>query len=946
MDQVSYIGESLWIGQIGHFAIVLSFVTALLAAYSFIKDRFSSTSESTWKKLGRTAFYIHSISVFTLIGLIFFAMYFQKYEYKYVFEHVSPELPMRYILSAFWEGQEGSFMLWMFWHIILGVILIRSKYKMESPVMFVLVLCQAILASMLLGFHIPWGDTMIKIGSNPTVLLRNVMEAPIFTNADYLSLIKGNGLNPLLQNYWMTIHPPTLFLGFALTIIPFGFAFGGLIKKDYTSWMPDAYKWSLFGAGILGIGILMGSFWAFEALSFGGYWNWDPVENASFVPWITLIAGLHTHLIAKHTGRGLRSTYFYYLISFILILYSTFLTRSGVLGDSSVHSFTQMGLEWQLVFLVSFFFLLGIGLWAYHYKSIPSPEKEERTASREFWMFVGSLVLFFGALLITVSTSLPVYNAIVQYFNPSFEGRVINDVVNHYNKSQLWIAIFLGIFASISIFLRYAAVNWEFTKSSLVKRLSILGIVALLSTILFSLFIPLYSWQYYIFTFVGIFTILCNAEFIVSGLRQKSKLVASGLAHLGFGLMLLGLITSGLHAHYVSSNPFVFKGMFEDADLEKYVQLIKNKPLMTKGYILTYEQDTLIERERKYAIRFQKVDETLNVLEDFKLYPNALYSNEMTKVAAFNPDTKHYLHKDIFCCVVALPLAMQDAEEAKKIEDSLKFEIITLTLGDTLKGKDELFVAHKISYDPTQEEYTKHLHDTGLSVHYSLISLTKDTTYIGEASIGLDGALLYKYPDAIQDLGLRIRLEDDLLATLFTPEEKLIYHEFTAKLGVPFDIGTHVLTLEGFDREVQHRHYKAKDGDVAIAAILTIKNKITSETSTAKPVYIIQDNVPMSLKNYNGPEGLHVRFSNIDPKTEEFTFKVASDKRPNQFSFNMAIARDVPRTDYVILEAKIFPGINLFWGGTILMMFGLLLAWFYKRFYPKKLPASVSSPTP
>lgn len=125
-------------------------------------------------------------------------------------------------------------------------------------------------------------------------------------------------------------------------------------------------------------------------------------------------------------------------------------------------------------------------------------------------------------------------------------------------------------------------------------------------------------------------------------------MAASAISHFGFGMMMAGLITSGLHAHYVSSNPFVFKGMFEDADLEKYVQLIKGKPLMTKGYILTYESDTLIDRERKYRIRFNKVDENLKVTEDFTLEPNALYSNDMSKVAAFNPDTRHYLHKDIF----------------------------------------------------------------------------------------------------------------------------------------------------------------------------------------------------------------------------------------------------------------------------------------------------------
>lgn len=939
MQEIQYLGEHLWVGQIGHFAIILAFVSSLLATFSFSKDTFSPSGHPSWKNLGRYSFYTHGISVFVLIGLIFYAMYHQMYEYKYVFDHVSPDLPMKYILSAFWEGQEGSFMLWMFWHIVLGVILIRSNYNMESPVMLIVAICQVLLVTMILGWQIPWGDSVFKIGSNPTLMLRQTMEAPIFNNADYLSLIKGNGLNPLLQNYWMTIHPPTLFLGFAMTIFPFGFAFAGLIKNDHQSWLADAYKWSVFGAAILGIGILMGSFWAFEALSFGGYWNWDPVENASLVPWITLVAGLHTHLIAKHTGHGLRSTYFYYIISFVLILYSTFLTRSGVLGDSSVHSFTQMGLEWQLVILVSFFFLTGIGLWLFRYKNIPQPEKDENLYSREFWMFIGSLVLLFSGILITVSTSLPVYNTIMQYFDPTFEGRVINDPVAHYNKSQLWIGIFVSILASASIFLRYKAINWEFNRKKVVKKMLIFSAVSVLSTFLFAYFIPLYSWQFYIFTFAGFLATYTNIDFIIDIFRQKMKLAASGIAHLGFGLMLIGLITSGLHAHYVSTNPFVFRGMFEDADLEKYVQLIKGKPLMTKGYILTYESDTLIERERKYKIRFQKVDKDLNVTENFTLEPNAMYSNDMMKVAAFNPDTRHYLHKDIFCCVVALPLAMQDALEAKKQEDSLRFETYKVQLGDSIKIENDILIPKSISFRPKHQEYQKHEHDTGLSVLFDWVSASKDSTYSGETSVGLDGALLYKYPESIEDAGLRVRLEDDIMTTLFTGEEKLTYEDVTLKIGNSVMVGEYKISLAGFDKNVTHRHYTPKEGDIAISAQLEIVNTKTNNMVTANPIYIIQDNMPMSLKEYVGEEGLHLRFSNIDPQKEEFTFKIARDKRPDSFSFSMAVAQNVPRSDYVILEAKVFPAINLFWGGTILMMIGLLIGWYYKKFRKNPTPA-------
>src|SRR5205085_7221679 len=146
----------------------------------------------------------------------------------------------------------------------------------------------------------------------------------------------GSGLNQLLQNYWMVIHPPVLFLGFASTIVPFSFAIAGLWKKNFSGWTRVALPWTLFSCAILGTGIMLGAMWAYESLTFGGYWAWDPVENASLVPWMVLVAGIHTLLIYKHSGHSLRTTHLFFIIAFGLVLYSTFLTRSGILGETSV----------------------------------------------------------------------------------------------------------------------------------------------------------------------------------------------------------------------------------------------------------------------------------------------------------------------------------------------------------------------------------------------------------------------------------------------------------------------------------------------------------------------------------------------------------------------------------------------------------------------------------
>src|SRR5260221_1612560 len=188
----------------------------------------------------------------------------------------------------------------------------------------------------------------------------------------------------------MVIPPPILFLGFASTIVPFSFAIAGLWKKDFTGWTKIALPWALFSTAILGLGIMMGAAWAYESLTFGGFWAWDPVENASLVPWLVLVAGLHTLVVYNATGHSLRATYLFLILGFVLILYSTFLTRSGILGDTSVHAFVGSGMDLQLILLIIVFFLPAIVYYIIRYRRIPHIAREENTWSREFWMFIGA----------------------------------------------------------------------------------------------------------------------------------------------------------------------------------------------------------------------------------------------------------------------------------------------------------------------------------------------------------------------------------------------------------------------------------------------------------------------------------------------------------------------------------------------------------------------------
>ncbi|NBB88173.1 MAG: cytochrome c assembly protein, partial [Bacteroidetes bacterium] len=596
LGRIAYEGEHLVYGEIGTLAIIASFIFSILgfiAYFRAIRAQKGGTSPAQWKNLGRVSFGIHGISIFVIMGTLFYLLINRHYEYAYVYDHTSDSLPFKYIFSAFWEGQEGSFLLWAFWHVVLGSIFMFSRGKFEANVLAVISLVQVFITSMLLGLYIGFGPEAFKIGINPFTLLRDSVDAPIFTNADYLSLIEGRGLNALLQNYWMTIHPPTLFLGFASTTIPFAFTLGALWEGDYKKWMGPALPWAAFSAGILGLGILMGGAWAYEALTFGGYWAWDPVENMSLVPWIMLVAGIHSHLVAQSTGHSIKATFVFYILTFFLIVYSTFLVRSGILEETSVHAFVESGLEKQLLVFLLFFPSLALISFFYHYRQIPSPKKEETLPSREFWMFTGTMVLGISAILITYFTSLPVINALFSYFDPMHDPMVINDPVDHYNRNQLWIALLIGLLSGVGQWTRYNERNIGLYKKKLAKHLLISAGLSLILTIAFLQWLQASAWQYQILLFSGFYAIITNTDHLMSVFKNHPKSIASWFSHAGFGIMIIGILASGLNKEIISTNVFAQKGLLglDEETLEKNIILLQNSPMVMNGYKATYADD-------------------------------------------------------------------------------------------------------------------------------------------------------------------------------------------------------------------------------------------------------------------------------------------------------------------------------------------------------------------
>lgn len=750
MEQITFNGEHLWIGNLGHFLVVLSFVSSIVGAFFYWRSANGKDTDHN-RKAGDISFIVQVLAVAGIIITLFAIIYNHYFEYFYAWQHSSLSLPTHYMISCFWEGQEGSFLLWMFWQSILGLILIFNKSAWKAPVMSVLLLSQAVLSSMLLGIEI---TDSYKFGSSPFALLRDIkpeiLALPVMAmrgiaKADYLQLITdGTGLNPLLQNYWMVIHPPTLFFGFASTITPFAFAIAGLWKRQYTEWIRPALPWTLLAVLVLGAGIIMGGVWAYESLSFGGYWAWDPVENASLVPWLILIAGLHVMLLNRASGQSIILTYLLILGSFLLVLYATFLTRSGVLGDTSVHSFTDLGLSRQLlvylflfcllpvfasynsdrsrwIFPVLFVLLLLVNILAGEFLFVPNvlyliaalvimirnfrlnlplSKKEESVYSREFWMFIGALVLILSAVQVISTTSIPVMNKVfgqlsgfwnwlyhatgMGMFQTLSEGKLAppNDPLMHYNKWQLPIAIIMALLTAFAQFTRYR--DQKGKKGFWMET----GISAGLSVVLTVITVWIGGYTQLLFIlllFAAYFTMAGNVLFVVSGLKGRFALAGGSIAHIGFGLMLVGVLVSGVGKNVISINTLYNYGTnFSDKETRENILLYKNEPVQMAEYMVTYKGDSVEGPNNYYIVDYEHTATG----ERFTLFPNAQMSREMGLVA--NPDTRHYLSRDIFTHVSSVPNKLEPQEEW------ISEEMHEMEVGDTIVVNRHLVILREV----------------------------------------------------------------------------------------------------------------------------------------------------------------------------------------------------------------------------------------------------------
>jgi len=684
--------------MLGQLLIIISLLSGIfcLAMYYFTFKGYENTF-----KFARISYQIQFAVILFASAFLLRAILSHDFTLSYVYEYSGTDLSTGLLLSTFYAGQEGSFLLWLLFGSIIGFFLQR-KFKddenYESSVMLFYMLGLIFLNILILpGLKDPFeslfsGTNYISTKLiNPVYLSMPVIQNFIFTNpnnpgefikfgaelkAALISagiqpetfIIDGRGLNPLLQNFWMEIHPPILFLGFAFTLVPFSFALSSLLRNEYKSWIKLSFPWLLWGVGILGAGIMIGGYWAYGVLGWGGYWGWDPVENSSLVPWIIGVALIHTMLIQNkyQMGHGkpkyLRTNLVLAIITYITVIYSTFLTRSGILSDASVHSFVEPGMltYTALVAFIVSFILIGTVFLFIRWKDISKYSSPvEGWLNRENALFYGAAVLLGMAIIITVGTSSPIFGTSVE--------------ISFYNLMNKPLAIIAGLLLGISLFL-----GWSKTpKDIILKQASVSFIVALVISSIIFLLTKLSVVQNFIFLFAAFFGLLTNLFYFVKNVRNGFLITGGQISHLGVALLLMGIILNGNL-------------------VEKFqTDLQKGEKTNVGGYSVKYIGYSPIEDGKKFAFDVEFTDANGSVIASPVMY-NSEYNGSLMR----EPDIIEGLLKDIYISPLGLEtsngssgeeLVLRKGESRKFDDFNVEFEKFVFTDEDIKNmtvGKD------------------------------------------------------------------------------------------------------------------------------------------------------------------------------------------------------------------------------------------------------------------
>lgn len=688
------------IGLAGKILINAAFVTGILALIGYFLH--SRQDEDHFYRISNWLFGVKGVLILGASGILLYLILDHSFNYYYVFNYTSSDLQLKYLISAFWGGQEGSFMLWILFSWIIGLGLMKwTRKPYRGPVLFFLTLTQVFLISMIAG--IGFGD--FHLGASPfRTLAEEMPNAPfIQANPDFVPA-EGKGLNDLLKSPWMMIHPPILFLGFAMMTIPYCFAMAALWKQKYNEWIHPALPWTLGANVALLTAIFLGGYWAYVTLSFGGYWAWDPVENASFIPWLIGTAGIHTMVIQKKSSTSQKASIVFAILAYVAIVYETFLTRSGILSDASVHSFVDLGLYNQLLAFMFIVTAVGAGMLIYRYKELPKQNSESKFLSREFMTFAGAMVLFLIGLVIAIGTSSPIIGRL-------FETNPTPPEISFYNDWTMPLAILAAIMTVLGQYLFWKRQDAE----SLAAELTWPVIIACVLTLATMAFGNIRNLYYLVYVLAGWFALVGNGFIIVRLIGKNTKLIGGALTHAGFGTLLLGILASSAYNEHLLDlstrqyNQAVEQGTATDdqglpvRQKANFFQLDLNQPkVVNDEYMVTYQGYTLENQSRpgqqQYRIKFEPAD---GEGKQFYMYPEVypMLAGSSAERIEWSVDPYVYTgwFSDIYLYVAGSSYVKQKNEEFERrslvqpvsdessiSSDSIKTQTINLGRGESI----------------------------------------------------------------------------------------------------------------------------------------------------------------------------------------------------------------------------------------------------------------------
>lgn len=474
----------------------------------------------------------------------------------YVYGHSDRSLPLHLLLSTFYAGQEGSFLFWALCSALIAVGLsgYARKRGSEAEVMTVFLLVQSILIAL----------TIVK---TPFESIWSMYEGAPAGQVP----VDGRGLNPLLQNIWMISHPPILFVGFALMAVPFSQTIAALWRRKMDLLVEQGLGWTLLSVSVLGLGIMLGAYWAYGVLGWGGYWGWDPVENSSLVPWLTGIALVHTILAQRRTGKYLRTNFALAVISYCLIIYSTFLTRSGILGDASVHAFSDAGagIYWLLLSFMAAILLSGFGMMALRRADLrPAEAGGSGWLTRETMLAAGAIAILLSAVVILFGTSLPIFSTI--RVEPSF-----------YDTTNLPLAVLMALLIGVSLYTQWEEHDVRYT----VRRMWVALLAAVLATgVLMVLGMDDVGTSGLVLT--AFFALFVNVDVGARIITGDPLFLGGKIAHVGLAVFFLGVVAAGKYSS------------------TEHVSLPRGTPVAALGHTLTYTGFT-VTPDQKYVFDVQ-----------------------------------------------------------------------------------------------------------------------------------------------------------------------------------------------------------------------------------------------------------------------------------------------------------------------------------------------------